>query len=214
MAADSIELEKRRPGRAAGVAVAALAIGLGFVGLSLLFSDLGPGESGLGRILLTGAFFFFSGLVIGYVAPRRWWLAGLTAWGGVLLGAAGLVSGGPRTDAVAVVQAVVVEGELGLGPATVPAGELVIQQINQGTTLHELALFELASDAVLADAVSAADGLGEPLIRLVPVEPGLSSSALFRGLLRPGRYAIACIQTHADGTPHYVRGEAAQLDVE
>ncbi len=72
---------------------ALLALALGFVGLSLLFSDLGPGETFRSRMLVTALFFLLSGLIIGYFNARIWWLGGLVSWGGALLGIVGLLSG-------------------------------------------------------------------------------------------------------------------------
>ena len=64
---------------------------LGFSGLSLLFSDLGPGETYVSRALIAGLFFFLASLFIGYFNPSRWWLSGLVAWGGVFLGIGALL---------------------------------------------------------------------------------------------------------------------------
>jgi hypothetical protein len=75
-----------------GVVFAVLALVLGFFGLSLLFSDLGPGESWTDRLAITAAFYVASGLVIGYLNPKLWMIAGLTAWGAVLLGIVGLIN--------------------------------------------------------------------------------------------------------------------------
>ena len=56
-----------------------IAIAVGFFGLGLLFSDLGPGETLLGRSLTALLLFFFSGLAIGFLTPGLWPLAGLVA---------------------------------------------------------------------------------------------------------------------------------------
>jgi hypothetical protein len=66
---------------------------VGFVGLSALFSDLGPGESQLSRDLETVAIFGVGGFTVGLLTRSRWYLAGLVAWGGVLLGLGSLLSG-------------------------------------------------------------------------------------------------------------------------
>lgn len=59
---------------------------IGVFGLSLVFSDLGPGEAWWGRVLVATLFFFFCGLGIGWFNPRFWMIAGLSAWGGILMG--------------------------------------------------------------------------------------------------------------------------------
>jgi len=42
------------------------------------------------RLYVTEAVYFAAGLTIGLIKPGKWWLAGLTAWGGVLLAVAAL----------------------------------------------------------------------------------------------------------------------------
>ena len=71
-----------------------IALALGLLGLSLLFSDLGPGETIAGRLYTAEALYFISGLFIGFINSDMWWLGGITAWGGLFLGIAGLFGGG------------------------------------------------------------------------------------------------------------------------
>jgi peptidoglycan/LPS O-acetylase OafA/YrhL len=63
---------------------------LGILGLSFVFSDLGPTETLILRISLTALFFFLSGAGIGYFHSKQWWLSSLTALWSLLFGA-GLV---------------------------------------------------------------------------------------------------------------------------
>lgn len=63
-----------------------LALILGVIGLSLVFSDLSHEESMATRIVIATLFFFFSGVVIGFFNPAWWMTSGITAWGGVLMG--------------------------------------------------------------------------------------------------------------------------------
>jgi len=67
-------------------AFAILSLLLGFFGLALVFSDLGPDEEWLGRAFVAVIFFFLCGLIIGFFDPERWIIAGLSAWGGILMG--------------------------------------------------------------------------------------------------------------------------------
>jgi hypothetical protein len=69
-----------------GAAYIFLVLFLGFFGLSLMFGDLGPGESWPERIMTIALFFSVSGLIFGFISPERWQLASLLAWGAVLLG--------------------------------------------------------------------------------------------------------------------------------
>ncbi len=59
---------------------------VGLFVLSLLFSDLAPGETYLGRSLTAAITCLLGGVLFGYVNKERWYLAALTAWGAVLLG--------------------------------------------------------------------------------------------------------------------------------
>jgi hypothetical protein len=68
----------------AGVLVALV---IGFFGLSLVFSDLGPGETDLARTLATVATFVGGAFLTGLIVGRRLWpLSLLSAWGPILLG--------------------------------------------------------------------------------------------------------------------------------
>jgi hypothetical protein len=67
-------------------AVAILALMLGFFGLALVFSDLGANERWLARVVVATLFFFLCGLGIGFLNPELWITAGLSAWGGILMG--------------------------------------------------------------------------------------------------------------------------------
>lgn len=69
-----------------------LALVLGVVGLSMVFSNLGPGESETSRVFIAAIFFFLCGLGIGYFNSRAWIVSGLSAWGGILFGLLLIVS--------------------------------------------------------------------------------------------------------------------------
>lgn len=63
-----------------------VALLLGFIGFSFIFSDSDSGESWTSRILIITLFFFLSGLIIGFFNPKGWIISGLTALGGVIFG--------------------------------------------------------------------------------------------------------------------------------
>ncbi len=75
----------------AGFSIAALVVGL--FGLSLFFSDLGPGETMFSRFATAVIIYFVAGLLIGFFNPKVWLLAGVVGWGGVILGLSGLARG-------------------------------------------------------------------------------------------------------------------------
>lgn len=68
-------------------AVLLASVALGGLGFYLLFAD-----SGAFGIFIGLAFFLGAALLLGYAHPPAWWAAGLLAWGGVLLGALGLIA--------------------------------------------------------------------------------------------------------------------------
>jgi uncharacterized protein YacL len=65
---------------------ALFALLLGFIGLSLVFSDLNQGESLATRILTAALFFSISGVGIGLLIPKAWMVSALVAWGAILMG--------------------------------------------------------------------------------------------------------------------------------
>jgi hypothetical protein len=67
------------------LAFAMIALVLGFFGLSLVFSDTGPGESDARRVVVATFFFFLCGFGLGFFNPKAWAVAGLAAWGAVLV---------------------------------------------------------------------------------------------------------------------------------
>lgn len=72
-----------------------LGIALGFFGLSLLFSDLGPGETITSRLTTAGLFYLASGMLIGFFNASLWPIAGVIAWGAIILGLGGFFGGRP-----------------------------------------------------------------------------------------------------------------------
>lgn len=66
--------------------VVGLALVAGFVGLAMLFGDLGPEETLASRAAMVGGLHLVVGVVVGFVEPVHWKLAGLAAWGAVAMG--------------------------------------------------------------------------------------------------------------------------------
>ncbi len=66
---------------------------LGLFSMGLIFlPDLAPGESIYGRLLAALIFFIVSGFIVGWVNPEAWGMAGIMAWGGMLMGVSMLLS--------------------------------------------------------------------------------------------------------------------------
>ena len=82
---------RTKPNWIKSLIVALSALILGILGLSFVFSDLGPTETLILRICLTTLFFFLSGIGIGYFHSNQWWLSSLTAFWSSLFGASFVV---------------------------------------------------------------------------------------------------------------------------
>ena len=76
-----------------------VALLVGVIGLWSVLADSGPKESRTMRWLMTGVISALGATTVGALVPRRWYLAVITAWGPLFLGAMGLVAklahGGP-----------------------------------------------------------------------------------------------------------------------
>ena|SRR3989304_1974493 len=89
-----------------------LSLILGSFGFSMLFSDLGSGETLVSRLMMTAMYFLLSGLLTGYFNPSAWLIAGIIGWGGVLLALQSLISG-VLSEALVLVLASLVPALLG-----------------------------------------------------------------------------------------------------
>jgi hypothetical protein len=69
------------------LAAATLAFVVGAYALSTTFSDPSPGESLLGRGLVTGGAILLGGVAIGALQAHRWWISIAVGWGPMLVGA-------------------------------------------------------------------------------------------------------------------------------
>jgi len=74
------------------VAVILFAAFAGFFGFTLLFSELGPGETFFERILVIGLFYATGGAIIGFFSPSRWMLSLLFSWGAFFMGTGSLMA--------------------------------------------------------------------------------------------------------------------------
>jgi hypothetical protein len=182
----------------------AFAFVLGAVGLGPLFSDASSVWSG---IVGVGLFFFASGLFIGYCHPRRWWIAGATTWGGMLLAGSALVGAIQFQDA-AILDVAVVEGQISITPEVIADGKIGIRMTNRGSTHHFLGASRFNGTAAL-------EGMQVRTIDLYfkRLSPG-ASVTLYYGGLEPGRYLLACLEVTATGSTHWELGELAEFRIE
>ena len=67
------------------VAFALFGLAIGVLGLSMAFSDLGPGETETSRNVASALFFLLPGWIIGFLNPRYWVVSVVPAWGGPFL---------------------------------------------------------------------------------------------------------------------------------
>ena len=64
---------------------------LGIPGFGMALGDIGNGRTIIDWILLGAGYFFFAGFLLGLVDPYDWYLAGLAAWGPLIISAAILI---------------------------------------------------------------------------------------------------------------------------
>ena len=103
-------------------------------------------------------------------------------------------------------------------PAIVPAGLTRLTLANEGAVAHHAMFMHLNGDTTRDDLEAAlaqpdpgqffglSQSLGGPV-----VGPGLRATTIAD--LTPGEYVVICAVPEADGTPHYMMGMAAPLEV-
>lgn len=158
-------------------------------------------------IVGAGLFSFASGLFIGHCHPRRWWIAGVTTWGGVLLAGSTLVGVIQFRDA-AILAVTVAEGQISITPEVIADGKIGIRMTNRGSTHHFLGASRL-------DGTAALEGMHVKKIDLYfkRLSPG-AGVTLHYGGLEPGRYGLACLEVTPTGIPHRELGETAEFRIE
>lgn len=69
-----------------------LALAAGIAGLLLVYTDIGPGDVGPGRVVVGAIYFALCGVVIGVIGPagKGRWIAAIAAWAMIVLGAVGV----------------------------------------------------------------------------------------------------------------------------
>lgn len=97
-------------------------------------------------------------------------------------------------------------------PASLEAGETLIQFRNAGSEVHEFVLFRLPDGASLEEALGDEEmgyvALGGP----APIPPG--DRQQMKVNFEPGNYALLCFIPNAAGVPHVARGMASEIRVE
>jgi len=193
-----------------------VALFLGLIGFSFIFSDTATGESGLGRVVTIIIIFFISGLIIGYIVPRFWGLAGLTAWAGILFGLLVLFRGSPGRESAAELQTLdvaIADGDIELSSSILNGGDLNLIQENCGDLEHELAIYRITEGTDL-EILKRGDFQDAAMrASLPPVGPGETDSAVFKNIFTPGRYVIFCARETDNGLLHMSTGEIAQFQV-
>ena len=198
--------------------VTAIVIFVGLFEFSLFFSDLVPGESIAGRYAAAGLILFVSGLIIGYLYPGRWVLAGFTTWLVTFIGTVQIVSSvlapSEIPEGARILRIVVSEGEIRLNTHTLEYGKLCVEQVNEGTEEHRLAFLSNPRGKEAHQVIP--DGLGKEDIRasLRPLKPGKSDISVFNHYFKPGCYVVFCTRRTSDGKSHSSLGEIEEFTVE
>lgn len=194
------------------ICVIALILGGGLLALIPLFSDtpslwISAAEAGV--------IFFGTGFLIGFIRPRRWWIAAFAAWPGVLMLIGATLSERGFRDAP-VLTVMLSEGAVEVIPTVLPSPKVRLVQRNRGDLIHEIALARVRNaeelDQVRAGRAPAGLRWG---YSFRPLAAGEESTAdLGAGVLRPGFYAIGCRRATDGGIPHLELGEIALVEVE
>ena len=98
-------------------------------------------------------------------------------------------------------------------PASVPAGRVVFEVVNEGARRHEIVVVPLPEDfpPLLEQLRSRSRRALETLYILPVQDPG--ARAAFALDLDPGRFGLVCFLGARRGRPHALRGMAAELRV-
>ena len=181
------------------------AAALGLIGAVPLFSNTSAAWVSVVAVVVV---FFFSGLVIGYAHPERWWIAGLTAWIGVLLAIAALLTPLQFQNAPKL-QIFVTDGKIVASPSVLVRGNVRLEQRNNGTVTHTIGIFYIGADGSLEQLRQGRLQLGDLRASLRPLSPGRSDVSYFQDYFGAGQYAFVClVATHA------ASGEIAVFSVE
>ena len=193
-----------------------LVIVVGIFEFSLAFSDLGPNETFLERFGIAVLVIFVAGLIIGYLYPKRWYLAGLSAWSLIIFGTLALLT--PPIEIPEGVQTIrikISEGQIRLSPPSIKVGGFYVEYINEGIEEHELAFFVYPKDGDITQMTL--DNFNNERIKasLKPLRPGVTDVARFDGnYFEAGQYIILCLKRTQDGTSHISHGEIKEFTVE
>lgn len=102
-------------------------------------------------------------------------------------------------------------------PATIPAGKITLDFINDGLALHQAQLVRIDSGRTVADLQAALAQAGHLPGWVVyvggpnAVDPGLTGNATLN--LPAGNYALICVVSVPDGVPHYAKGMIRAITV-
>jgi len=80
------------------IIVSVSALVTGSIGLTGLFSDLGPNETMAGRVAIVAIVYLFGCGIIGALLLQKWYLSVIAAWGPILLSIFMLVNMGTAAD--------------------------------------------------------------------------------------------------------------------
>jgi hypothetical protein len=195
-------------------AIAALTVAgvTGFISLVLLFSDPPPGGAAQ-QFATAFVAIFVGGLFIGFLYPERWWIAGLTAWGGFLLSAPLLVVPLQFRNAQRV-RVVITDGKIVASPSTIMSDKLRLELRNNGTITHEIGIFHPASDSLLHQLRQGTFNLDHLDVSWRPISPGESDvTYIWEFLDVAGQYAFVCLLETESGLHHSAQGEMAEFTV-
>jgi len=201
------------------IIVIVLVIIVGMWELSLSFSDLGPNETIFERIGGVVLVLFIVGIIIGFLYPKRWYLAGLSAWsiiiGGTFILVFGPLSPKEISEEGRTIQIKISEGHIQLSPTFIKAGGLYVDYINEGIEEHELAFFDYPKEVDINQMTFDDFKNRQMRASLRPLSKGEKDFARFTGnYFGVGQYVIICLKQRHEGISHISNGEIVILTIE
>lgn len=119
-------------------------------------------------------------------------------------------------EGTTVVDVSLLEYQFSFDPAEITNGNIAFAASNIGGEDHEIAIVEVAPDAVIEEVI--ADEAFFETANIVgvggPWPPGTETNVVFTEEFAPGRYAMLCFIENSEGTPHAFLGMVDEFTIE
>ncbi len=201
------------------IIVFALIIIVSIFQVSSLFSDLGPGETFFVRFFIAALVLIIAGMIIGYLYPKRWYLAGLTACAPVIVGILIFLTL-PREpieipEGAQTLRISISKGKINLSIVNLKSGAFYVEQVNEGIEEHELAFLVYSKDQDITQMRLDNINYEKMKLSLRPLSPGLTDVNHISGdYFGTGKYIVLCLKRTQDDKSHLSLGEIKEFTIE